>query len=259
MLFNDGTEGCRAGTRRGFTRGTVFFAIFALLISAGCVRLGFWQVSRLHERQERNAVVLATRDRPAIPVDAVTPETPRFQRVRVEGQYDFEHELVYTSRARNGAPGVNLITPLRLNDTVAVLVNRGWVYAPDGMRIQRDLWPEDVRARVEGYAEPFADPAAGPVATPSVARGMRRLDRDSIAALVPYHLLPVLVVQRLDSGEATATARGIPVRVEPPPLGEGSHRAYAVQWFSFAAVGLFGTVFVLLRDRHTRPPDGRSS
>lgn len=241
------------GTRRGFTRPTVFFAIFALAVSAGCVRLGFWQVSRLHERQERNAAVLATGDRPAIPIDAVTPETPRFQRVTAGGRYDFEHEVVYTSRARNGAPGVELLTPLVLHDSLAVLVNRGWVYAPDGMRIDRSLWTEDVSAEVEGYAEPFAAASDGPVSTPSVPRGVRRLDRDSIAVLVPYHLLPVLVVQRLDSGEATATARGIPVRVEPPPLDEGSHRAYALQWFSFAAVGLFGTAHVLSRDRRTRP------
>ncbi|HEX9564409.1 MAG TPA: SURF1 family protein [Gemmatimonadaceae bacterium] len=235
-------------------RGTVVFAVFALAVSAGCVRLGFWQLSRLHERRARNAEVLAMMQLPPTGLAAFLSDSARrFQRVALQGHYDFENEFVLTSRSRNGAPGVHLITPLLTGDGT-VLVNRGWVYAPDGMRIDTPLWHEVGDARVEGYVDLFAPEERGPVSTSSVTRGVRRLDRDSIAARLPYPVADLIVVQRLDSGEVAATTAGIPVRVEPPPLNDGPHRAYAVQWFAFALVGVVGTAYVLARDR--RPTGG---
>jgi surfeit locus 1 family protein len=234
-------------------RGTIFFAVFALAVSAGCVRLGFWQLSRLEERRLRNAEVAARSALPPAPALALAGDSSaRFRRVVADGLYDFARELLLTSRARNGAPGVHLITPL-LTERGAILVNRGWVYAPDGMRIDAVLWREDSVARVEGYAELFAAPQSGPVSTPSVAAAVRRLDHDSLSARFPYPIAPILIVQRLDSGEAAASAKGTPVRVEPPPLGDGPHRAYAIQWFAFAVVGVAGTAYVISRDRRGAP------
>lgn len=233
--------------RRG--RATLFFALFALAISAGCIRLGFWQVSRWREHLAVNAQVIGRLDAAAVPIASIAPDTGvRFRRAFAEGRYDFEREIVHTTRPRNGAPGVHILTPLRWGDS-AVLVNRGWVYAPDGMRIDHALWREDSVARVEGFVEVYAPTIAGPVSTPSVERGVRALAFDSISALLPYGLLSVLIVQRVDSGEAAALSAGTPVRVDPPPLSQGPHRAYAVQWFAFALVGIVGTGLVLARDR----------
>ncbi len=241
-------------SRAGLTRVTIFFAIFAAFVSAGCMRLGFWQISRLHERRARNAEVLASMQLPAVILSsgAMTDTLPQYRPVSARGTYDFDQELVLVSRARNGAPGVHLITPLRLDDGSRVLVNRGWVYAPDGMRISREKWREDSAAAVEGYVEPFVPPQAGPVSTPSVRRGVRRLDFDSIAVLLPYPVRRLVIVQRIDSGEQAATSHGHPVRLELPVLDDGPHPEYAVQWFSFAAVGVFGTIYVIRRDLKSR-------
>jgi surfeit locus 1 family protein len=144
---------------------------------------------------------------------------------------------------------------LPASDT-AVLVNRGWAYAPDGMRVDLTLFREDSMAVVDGFADEFSAARDGPVSTPSVARAVRRLDRDSITSRIPYPLAPVLLVQQADSGEFTAVDRGTPVRVGPPPLDEGPHRAYAIQWFGFAVVGIVGTLLVLRRDRNRRATPG---
>jgi surfeit locus 1 family protein len=230
-------------------RATVFFAVFALAVSAGCVRLGFWQLSRWRERLALNEQVMRRLDARAEPVATLSGDTGvRFRRTFAEGRYDFEHEMVHTARSRHGAPGVHILTPLRWGDS-AILVNRGWVYTPDGMRIDRALWREGPEVRVEGYVEVYTDSMTGPVSTPSVDAGVRRLSFDSITARLPYGLLPIVIVQRIDSGEASAVAAGTPVRVDPPPLSEGPHRAYAVQWFAFALVGVVGTGLVLTRDR----------
>jgi surfeit locus 1 family protein len=235
------------------SRTTLFFCALALAVSLGCIRLGFWQLARLNERQKTNEQVIARLGDVAIPLERVPP-TPgsRFRRVFTNGRYDFGNEFVLTSRSRMGAPGVNIITPLRTGkgDT-AVLVNRGWAYAPDGMKVDLALFREDSNAVVDGFVEEYSA-SLGPVSTPSVTRAVRRLDHDSIAARLPYPLASVLIVQQMDSGEFTAVDRGTPVRVEPPPLGEGPHRAYAIQWFAFALVGIAGSALVFQRDRTRR-------
>jgi surfeit locus 1 family protein len=216
------------------------------------VRLGFWQLSRLAERRARNAVTAAKLAEGARPLaEALRAGGARFTRVRVSGRYDFEHELVLALRPREGAPGVNILTPLLLGagDT-AVLVNRGWVYAPDGIEAELTRWREQPLAEVDGYLEPIGS-SAGPVSIPNREGVVRRLNVDSLRTLFPYIVYPVLVVQQLDSGVVAAAKLGIPVRVSPPPLDDGPHRAYAVQWFAFALVGLAGAGVVLWRDRKT--------
>lgn len=240
-------------------RRILFFALFALSVSAGCVRLGVWQVSRLRERQARNAAVLARLIQPPLQATAVGADTAaRFRRVLARGRYDYEREMVLASRPRSGSPGVHILTPMVLegSDTV-VLVNRGWVYAADGMRVDLARWREPDSGRVDGFADQFSQGGQGAVSTPSFERAIRRLERDSVRARIPGPLLPFVLVQQADSGIAAAAAAGIPVRVEPPPLSEGSHRAYAVQWFGFAAVGFAGTAVVLAKDRRTRGRDRR--
>ena len=235
------------------SRTTLFFCALAVAVSIGCIRLGFWQLARLNERRTMNELIIARLGEVAVPYERI-PATSgvRFRRVYANGRYDFDNEFVLTSRSRMGAPGVNIITPLRTDRSdTAVLVNRGWAYAPDGMKVDLALFREDSNAVVDGFVEEYSM-AQGAVSTPSVARAVRRLDRDSLAARLPYPLAPVLLVQRMDSGEFTAVDRGTPVRIEPPPLDEGPHRAYAIQWFAFALVGIAGSALVFLRDRTQR-------
>jgi surfeit locus 1 family protein len=236
-------------------KGTVLFTLFALAVSLGCVRLGFWQLERLRERRERNAQVTARLGEAPVPFEHLPRNsTIRYRRVRTTGTYDFSNEFVVTSRGRNGAPGVHIVTPLRqAGMDTAVLVNRGWAYSPDGMRVDLGVFREDSNAIIDGFVEEFAV-AQGPVTTPSVDGAVRRLDYDSLSARLPYPIVPLILVQTKDSGEFKAVDRGTPVRIEPPPLDEGPHRSYAIQWFGFAVVGIAGSVVVLLRDRK-RPPE----
>jgi surfeit locus 1 family protein len=232
----------------------LLFVLVALLVSAGCVRLGFWQLSRLAERRARNAEVaehLAGEARPL--ADIVFRGGPRFTRVTVAGRYDFEREFAIALRPRSGSPGVNVVTPLLIGGgDSAVLVNRGWVYAADGIHAELGRWRENEWADVDGYVEPIGtDP--GPVSVPGTSRVVRRLNLDSLRLRLPYAIYGFLVVQQRDSGVARAAERGIPVRVGPPKLDDGPHLAYAVQWFAFAVVGVVGAGIVLLRDRSKRP------
>jgi surfeit locus 1 family protein len=65
----------------------------------------------------------------------------------------------------------------------------------------------------------------------------------TISQAFPYAILPYLVVL-IDSVEK---GENIPPRVDVPPLDEGPHKSYAIQWFSFAAISIFGVFFYLRR------------
>jgi len=164
--------------------------------------------------------------------------------VLLNGTYDFDHEIVLTNRTRNGSPGVNIITPLKQPSTdTAILINRGWIYAPDGMTVDLARWREPVAMTGEAYVENFhARP--GEAKSASHANAYRWLDYPTASKGFPYPIAPYFVVLMGDSGRTPAN---VPPRLEVPPLDEGPHKSYAIQWFSFAAISIFGTILYLRR------------
>ena len=227
-------------------RRTILFCALAVVAAALFVRLGLWQVSRLRERQARNAVVAAQQRSTPVPLAALPRDTAaaHYRPASVEGRFDYEHELVVTSRTRRGSPGIELLTPMRVaSSDTAVLVNRGWVYSPDGGTVDRSRWREGDSVRVTGYVEMYSVDA-GVTRTATDPRIVRRVSRQEIAAKVPYPVAPYYLVSIGDS-----TAAPHPARREVPALDDGPHRSYAVQWFCFAAIALGGAAAVVLRER----------
>ncbi|MEP7380893.1 MAG: SURF1 family protein, partial [Gemmatimonadota bacterium] len=220
-------------------RRTLAFIVFALVMAAGCVRLGIWQIGRLAERRAQNVEVAAQLDAPAVVWGEAMRDsaTARFRRVQLTGRLDYARELVLTSRGMHGAPGVHVLTPLIVPAGPPILVNRGWAYAPDGMTVDLSKWHEGDSATVDGYIDQFV-PVRGMVSTMSQPRGVRYLERDSIEARLGERIAPFLVVQRI--GLVQGDTLEHLVRVELPPLDEGSHQSYAVQWFAFAGIALVG-------------------
>lgn len=227
------------------SRRTVVFCALALMAAVLFIRLGLWQVERLHERQARNAIVRQQQGGAPSPLHDLPRDTgaAHYRAASLEGRFDYERELVLTNRTRRGSPGVELLTPMRLEGSdTAVLVNRGWVYAPDGATVDRARWREGEFGRLTGYVELYA-PDAG-VTTSRDPRIVRRLSRQEIASKIPYPVAPYFLV-------ATGGPRSMthPARLEIPPLGNGPHRSYAVQWFCFAAIALGGAGAVVWRER----------
>ncbi|HET9013541.1 MAG TPA: SURF1 family protein, partial [Gemmatimonadaceae bacterium] len=139
------------------SRRTALFCALALIAAAVFVRLGLWQVARLRERQAHNRVVIEQQRNALVPLSSLPRDSSaRYRGASVDGRLDYDHELVLASRTHNGSPGVELITPMRLPGTdTAVLVNRGWVYSPDGGTVDRARWREADSAHVEGYVEVY--------------------------------------------------------------------------------------------------------
>lgn len=224
------------------TRRTTLYLLISAAAAALFVRLGIWQLSRLHERRALNAVVLARLAAPpaswrALPTDS---GAVHYRRALVAGTYEFAREVVLANRQRDGSPGVNVVTPVRVAGTdTLVLVNRGWVYSPNGTAIDAARWREpDTTVVASGWVE-IPSRRAGDAALASTARAYRWLDVDALAKSFGAPVTPYYVV--LDPPRDSAR-RDVPVRLAAPALDEGPHKSYAVQWFSFASVAVVGAV-----------------
>jgi len=121
------------------------------------------------------------------------------------------------------------VTPLRLADGAAVLVDRGWAPSPDAYHLDQTAYQEGDSAVVFGLGM-LAPRARGDVDPAGL--------RDS----VPYRLLP-FVIQQLPP--STAPYRSLPpglIRWPSPELSDGPHLSYAIQWFSFALISVVGSL-----------------
>jgi surfeit locus 1 family protein len=205
------------------------------LVALICARLGIWQLSRLRERRAANAVALRARaERPLeLTLNQRPDSTMLGRRVIAEGRYDQAHDVVVRGRGYDGVPGVEIVSPLIMEDgKTAVLVDRGFVPAPDAVSVVPDSFREPGTRMVEGFLLPIPSGTGAPVQHEGQTT-WGRLDLTALRAALPYQLYPYSIQQLPDS-----TLPRFPRRRPPPPLDDGPHLNYAIQWFSFALIAL---------------------
>ena len=214
------------------------------------ISLGFWQLRRLDERQLQNTVGESRfEDEPVdlgLLLDASGEEqdTLEFRRATATGEFQPDDEVLIRSQVHQGVAGFHVITPLLGEGGTAVLVNRGWVPLDADQVPVAAAPPPEGTVTVTGWVRPTqargalgpSDPEEGRLVT------MSRVDIDRIQQQVPYELEPVYL-SLLDDLEGD-----LPVVAQPPSFAdEGPHLAYAIQWFSFALIGLVGYFFLIRR------------
>ncbi|MFQ5966949.1 MAG: SURF1 family protein [Acidimicrobiia bacterium] len=214
---------------------------------------GIWQLNRLSDRISNNEVIQARSAAPVVDLSVALRSVPagsdpgaelEFRRVAVRGTYAPEHEILVRSRSLAGQAGYHVVTPLSYGDK-AVLVNRGFVpqefdEPPVGPALP-PLGPVTVEGRIRASVDP---PRIGP-RDPSEGHldQVFWLNIDRIQSQVPLDLVPVTIELVAQTPEPGA----LPVVLPQPPLDEGPHRGYAIQWFSFAAIAAAGYFFLIRR------------
>jgi surfeit locus 1 family protein len=218
-----------------------------LLLAAGFARLGIWQLSRLQQRRAANRVTLAARSAPPVLLPGSVlqqADTLVEHRVIASGRYDHDHDIVLRGEALQGVPGVHLVTPLRMTGTdTALLVDRGFVPAPDALSVEPERLREPGNVLAEGIAARVGSGGGKPIIHAGRTT-WARLDLPALRERLPYPVLPVYLRQAPRPGVPS-----FPRRLDPLPIDEGPHLSYAVQWFLFA--GLAGAFAVLVVGRRS--------
>ena len=206
--------------------------IAGVLMCVLCVRLGFWQVHRAEYKES----IQAQRDASGMPFtlkSARAIDQWQWRRVRLDGTWIQGQTVFLDNRVRDGQAGYHVLTPLRLaGDGSVVIVNRGWVAAG----FHRAILP--VIPTPAGQVE-----LTGLLLSPDL-KGFRlddgkatgaiwlRADPTQFAVRLGVPVAPLILFQESDSGD------GLQRDWPRPDLGVSMHKAYALQWFVFAAISL---------------------
>jgi surfeit locus 1 family protein len=214
------------------------------------INLGFWQLRRLEERRLENTVGESRLDADPVELDLLLEasgddiDSLEFRRATATGVFQPDDEVLVRSQVHQGVAGFHVITPLLGEGGNAVLVNRGWVPLDADEVPVEAAPPPDGTVTVTGWVRPSQTRGALGPSDPDDGRlvTMSRVDIDRIQEQVPYELDPVYL-SMLDDLEGD-----LPIAAEAPSFDdEGPHLAYAIQWFSFALIGLVGYFFLLRR------------
>ena len=194
-----------------------------LLAAAGCaagIALGSWQTGRAAEKRAAGAAV---------------------QRVALRGEFVPGSTVLLDNKIYRNLPGYQVVQALRMQNGKHLLVNRGWIAAgPRREQLPEVRTPAGELAvagvRLERFAHAFEPPVAkheGPV--------WQNVTVEAFAAWSGLALEPWVLEQHsaLDDG----LARDWP----PPDLGADKHEAYALQWYSLAALSVVLLVALGLR------------
>jgi surfeit locus 1 family protein len=167
-----------------------------------------------------------------------------FRRATATGEFQPDDEVLVRSQVHQGVAGFHVITPLLGEGGNAVLVNRGWVPLDADQVPVEAASPPDGTVTVTGWVRPTQTRGALGPSDPDDGRlvTMSRVDIDRIQEQVSYELDPVYLSMLGDlEGD-------LPIAAPAPSFDdEGPHLAYAIQWFSFALIGLVGYFFLLRR------------
>ena len=109
--------------------------VLVALLVVTMINLGFWQLRRLDEKRDRNALIEARQDEPVVPVEELLGpgategevDAARYRGVTASGTYDDRATVTVRNRTQDGAAGAWLVTPLDLGSGERVGVIRGFV------------------------------------------------------------------------------------------------------------------------------------
>jgi cytochrome oxidase assembly protein ShyY1 len=223
------------------SRRWLLFLLVVLLLAYACLLLGQWQWHRLTARKASNAIIRSNQAAPPVPVGQVLergrnpPDSEQYQVVRATGTYDPTRTVVVRYQTDDrGQMGADAVVPLMTSSGTALLVNRGWFSTSN----QGSVDPSEVPA-----------PPTGTVAVTGYVRqdatgGSTRVDDASTRAVSSAALGPAVGLPVYGGWvdlKSESPAASVPLEpADPPDLSNGPHFFYALQWWFFGILALFG-------------------
>jgi len=241
-----------------FRKPWIYLTPLVVLAAFAMARLGIWQLDRLEQRRTFNAQVLSQIDQPPLELaaDALPQDwrTLAFRSVIARGRFDFARQVVLGNQEYRGRIGMHLLTPLQLQgQQTAILVDRGWVPIEDWQNDALGQYDQPGEVRIQGMLAAAQSnygirDCLAEGTDPALPAEVWCVDTALIGEGLPYALVPAYIIQAPAEGETGLPHRALP-RIR---ISEGPHLGYAIQWFSFAVLLLFGYPFFVHREMQAR-------
>ena len=222
-----------------------YFCLVALFMY-----LGFWQLDRADEKRELLKQQAQAQVSSVFTItDAMKYDQDlRYARVSLTGSYDQDQQFLIDNQVLNRRVGYFVMTPfLPDHQQKAVLVNRGWIPANFDRTLLPDLSLQNIKAAITGYINNF--PSVGIKLAGAEIPGegwpsvVQVVDSQILANKLnyPLHKFQVQLDNNMRDGYQRSWKSAM--KIMPPE----KHRAYAMQWFTFAFI--LTVLFVVLNVR----------
>lgn len=232
--------------------------VLVLLAAATMVRLGFWQLDRMHQKQDRNAAVSANLDATPKPAAEIIPPSPDqrpaagddWTKVSITGSYDESQTILIRQRSFEEGVGYEIVVPFVADDGRTYLVDRGYVVATAGAEVAPDVPPAPSgTVTVTGNVRVPYDASASATRVEYVGdyRSVRALDPPVLSEALGTELAGGYLTVT-DEAPADGSAVAAISRIPVPELDDGPHLSYAVQWWLFALLTLGGFGYIVRRE-----------
>jgi surfeit locus 1 family protein len=217
-----------------------FKSIVALGLVFLCLVAADWQYTRGVERQARNNVIEERIARSPIELssrDAVL-DNNEWQSITTSGRFDSTQQILLRNRYWEGKYGYEVLTLFTNTSGEKFWVDRGWVKAG-----ATATTPPEVTAVPTGdvsitgrFRLDSSLPRGSFFALPATGEGLvSELNAQSQLDTEKFY------IDLLSGSEASLTPAA-PAQL--PPLSDGPHKAYALQWLFFGGLIVYGRILI---------------
>ena len=214
--------------------------------------LSNWQWSRLQDRQIINQEIQSQISKePTNVTDLIDlgasplalESESQWRTVELTGTWIQSEQVLVRKKSLQSNLGLWVITPLRLNDGVVVMVNRGWTPA----------------ANSANDSPVVTDVPTGVVEVLGRVRDIQERTKPAPTDLPQGQVDRIIPLEILDSQQTISNAYVEMTASRPesrsseisellaPEVTEGTHRSYAIQWIFFEIMTVIGWI-ILVRD-----------
>ena len=217
-----------------------FKTIIALGLVLLCIWAANWQYTRGVDRHARNNVIEERIARSPIELSArdADPVNNEWLSVSANGSFDSNQQILLRNRYSEGKYGYEVLTLFTSNSGEKFWVDRGWVQAGATATTPPEVTKvPEVDVSITGrFRLDSSLPRGSFFALPGDGQGLvSELNAQSQLDTEKFYI-------DLLSGSDPSLTPAVPAQL--PPLSDGPHMAYALQWLFFGGLIVYGRILI---------------
>ena len=217
-----------------------FKTVIALALVLLCIVAADWQYTRGVDRHDRNNVIEERIARAPIDLsarDSVLANN-EWQSVTTNGRFDSSQQILLRNRYSEGKYGYEVLTLFTSNSGEKFWVDRGWVKAGETATTPPEVTsvPESEVSITGRLRLDSSLPRGSFFALPASGEGLvSELNAQSQLDTEKFYI-------DLLRGSVPSLTPAAPAQL--PPLSDGPHKAYALQWLFFGGLIIYGRILI---------------